>query len=103
MDQDLVDLLAAWLGEEIEPGRSEALLERLRRDEAFQDSVIDEIRMLGMIRVVQATEPRWLRLHDELGWGLDDKADGEAEEDAFMRRLRGMPIRPSSRLLRQCC
>ena len=59
MDTDLRDLLAAWLGEE-DPGeeRRLALLARLRNDVAFRGAFIDEIRLLGMLKVVQSSEPR---------------------------------------------
>ena len=97
MDQDLIDLLSGWRGEEIDPARRQQLLERLRRDDAFQQSFIDEIHMLGMIRVVQSTEPRWLRLQDELGWGSGERAADLELEDELMRRVRGIPIRGSRR------
>ena len=97
MDQDLIDLLSGWRGEELDPARRQQLLERLRRDDAFQQSFIDEIHMLGMIRVVQATEPRWLRLQDELGWGVGERAADLELEDELMERVRGIPIRPSRR------
>ena len=80
--------------------RRQQLLERLRRDEAFRQSFIDEIHLLGMIKVVQSTEPRWLRLQDELGWGAGQSAAEEACEEAFMERLRGIAIHPSRRLRR---
>ena len=71
---------------------TDAGLERLRRDDAFQQSFVDEIHMLGMIRVVQSTEPRWLRLQDELGWGPGERAADRELEDELMRRVRGIPI-----------
>ncbi|HLJ93503.1 MAG TPA: LamG domain-containing protein [Gemmataceae bacterium] len=75
MDKDLRDLLAAWLSEE-EPSeeRRVALLARLREDAAFRRAFIDEIRLLGMLKVVQSSEPRWLRLEDELGWSVEERA-----------------------------
>jgi hypothetical protein len=97
MDQDLLELLSAWQGEEIDPGRRDQLLERLRQDEAFQQAFVAEIRMLGMIKVVQATEPRWLRLQDELGWGSGERVAEAELEDALMQRVRGIPIRPARR------
>jgi hypothetical protein len=93
MDADLIELLSAWQGEEIDPARRQQLLERLQGDAAFQQSFIAEIRMLGMIKVVQATEPRWLRLQDELGWGATEPPAERALEDALMQRVRGIPIR----------
>ena len=40
----------------------------MRQDEAFRRAFVSEIHMLGMLKVVQSAEPRWLRLEDELGW-----------------------------------
>ena len=76
MDEDLRDLLSAWLGGEIDAARGDELLARVRQDEAFRRAFVDEIRMLGMLRAVQSTEPRWLRLEDELGWSAAERADG---------------------------
>jgi len=67
MDQDLIDLLAAWRGSELDPERCEQLFARLEQDEAFLQAFVEEIRMLGMLKAVQSTEPRWLALHEELG------------------------------------
>jgi hypothetical protein len=93
VDHDLIDLLSAWQGEELDPNRREQLVERLRSDAAFQESFIDEIRMLGTIKVVQATEPRWLRLQDELGWGSAKRPAESDLEDALMRRIDSLPRR----------
>src|SRR5262249_29026804 len=82
MNPDLQDLLALWLGDH-DPGdeRRAALLARLRADEAFRGAFITEIRLHGMLKAVQAPEPRWLRLEDEIGWsaGQPDDVDGLAE------------------------
>jgi hypothetical protein len=69
MDPDLQDLLALWLSDQ-DPGeaRREALLARLRTDNAFRAEFIAEIHMHGMLRVVQSSEPRWLGLEDAIGW-----------------------------------
>lgn len=79
MDPDLQDLLAAWLGTS-DPGeeRRAALLARLRGDEAFRRTFVDEIHLLGTIKAAQAPEPRWLRLEDELGWSARAPAGTEA-------------------------
>jgi hypothetical protein len=78
MDQDLQDLLALWLGDH-DPGeaRREALLARLRGDDAFRRAFVEEIRLLGMLRAVQSAEPRWLRLEDEAGWSARPREDVE--------------------------
>jgi hypothetical protein len=78
MNQDLQDLLAFWLGDH-DPGpvRRAALLERLRADAEFRRGFVEEIRMLGMLRAVQSSEPRWLRLEDEVGWSARQQDDVE--------------------------
>ncbi len=65
MDADLRDLLSAWLGgkgETLDAARLDTLLARLRRDESFRRAFVEEIRLLGMLKAVQSTEPRWLLL-----------------------------------------
>jgi hypothetical protein len=94
MEPDLRDLLSAWLGGEVEPPRRDELLARVRQDEAFRRAFVDEIRMLGMLRAVQAAEPRWLRLEDELGWIAAEQSAREGIEEGIFRRLRGGPRRP---------
>jgi bifunctional DNA-binding transcriptional regulator/antitoxin component of YhaV-PrlF toxin-antitoxin module len=78
MDQDLQDLLALWLGDH-DPGeeRREALLARLDREDAFRTAFVEEIRLLGMLRAVQSSDPRWLRLEDEIGWSAHQSQDPE--------------------------
>src|SRR5262245_10658289 len=79
MDQDLQDLLALWLGDhDPGPARRGALLARLRGEEAFRRTFVEQIRLLGMLRAVQSSEPRWLRLEDEMGWSARQRDDVEA-------------------------
>jgi hypothetical protein len=95
MDGDLQDLLALWLGDH-DPGaaRRDALLVRLRGDDAFRRAFVEEVRLLGMLRAVQSSEPRWLRLEDLIGWSAPRGADVEAlaqrvvREGARRRRVR---------------
>ena len=93
MEPDLYDLVSAWLGRELEPARREALLARIGRDEDFRRDFVAEIRMLGMLKIVQSPEPRWLRLEDELGWSASESSPPEALEDRIVRRLDG-PLTP---------
>ena len=98
MEPDLADLLAAWLGLagadlELDLPRREELLARLRLDEAFRRSFVDEVRMLGMLKTVQSPESRWLRLEDELGWSSAESATLEPLEDRVLGQLGG-PSRP---------
>src|SRR6516165_8851295 len=98
MDQDLQDLLALWLGDH-DPGeaRREALLARLRGDDAFRRAFIEEIRLLGMLRAVQSAHPRWLQLEDEIGWSAREPQDVEAL--ALRVAQEGQPRRGRLRLI----
>ena len=96
MDADLRDLLAAWSGgDDLDEPRRAELLDRLRRDEAFRLAFVAEVRLLGMLRAVQAVEPRWLLLEDELGWSarpaaepLEDRVLGEIHSEPAPRPRR---------------
>lgn len=88
MDEDLIDLLSALRGEDPEPRRREELLARLREDETFRAAFVAEVRTLGMLKVVQGAEPRWLHLNEELGLGSGDQPGEEELEAAFLARLR---------------
>ncbi len=78
MHEDLHELIAAWLGEEIGDERRERLCERLRIDSEFRAAFVTEARTFAMLRVVQTAEPRWLSLQDELG--IADAAAPSLEE-----------------------
>lgn len=94
MDADLRELLAVWLGQE-DPGdeRRAVLLARLREDTAFRQMFLDEIRLLGMLKVVQSSEPRWLRLEDELGWSAGERDISAQLEERVMREVTAPQIR----------
>jgi hypothetical protein len=98
MDQDLIDLLAAWKGDELGAERFDQLVARLREDEAFQQAFVEEIRLLGMLKVVQSMEPRWLKLQDVLGWQPSSVSGPTGEEEAFLQRVQdALPWRRSYR------
>ena len=84
MDQDLQELLALWLGDH-DPGeaRRAALFARLRADGGFRRAFVDELSLLGMLKAVQSSEPRWLRLEDETGWS----SRAHEEVDALARKV----------------
>ncbi|HEY7426620.1 MAG TPA: LamG-like jellyroll fold domain-containing protein [Gemmataceae bacterium] len=89
MDTDLHDLLVIWQdGEDPGPVRRAALLARLGNDEAFRRAFLDDIRLLGMLKVVQSPEPRWLRLEDELGWSRQEPSTPDALADRVMQSVR---------------
>jgi hypothetical protein len=89
MNPDLQDLLALWLGDH-DPGeaRRDALLARLRDDADFRNAFVEEIRLLGMLRAVQSSEPRWLRLEDEVGWSARQREDIETLAQKVIREGR---------------
>ena len=87
IDPDLNDLLAGWFGNELPPDRAEALIDRLRTDDAFRLDFVAEIRMLGMLKAVQSPESRWLRLEDELGWSVANSPAERSLEDRVVGRL----------------
>jgi hypothetical protein len=91
MDQDLLDLLSALKGDPLDDARREELLARLRADDAFRQVFVAQIHLLGMLKAVQATEPRWLLLEDELGWSTDRPAEGNQLENRVLLRLQDAP------------
>ncbi len=101
MDTDLRDLLAAWLGgDELSAERQEALLARLRADEAFRHAFVDEIHLLGMLKAVQSAPPRWLRLEDELGWSAREPLAAASLVDRVLHQARAQArLRTFSRRL----
>jgi hypothetical protein len=96
MDQDLLDLLSAWRGGDLDEARRAALLARLRDDEAFRRAFVEEIHLLGMLKAVQSTEPRWLVLEDELGWSADERVAAVPLEDRVLQRIGDEPRRKSA-------
>ncbi len=78
MHEDLHELIAAWLGEEIGDERRDRLREKLRIDSEFRAAFVTEARTFAMLQVVQTAEPRWLSLQDELG--IADAAAPSLEE-----------------------
>jgi len=98
MNDDLRDFLTAWGGGELEESRYDALLERLRTDPIFRQECARQIHMLGMLKVVQAPSPRWLRLEEELSPGLGEAAVGTArlplEKRVLVALHRSLPRRP---------
>ncbi len=94
MDPDLRDLLSAWRGGDLDEARCAELLEKLRRDEAFRRAFIEETRLLGMLKAVQSTQPRWLVLEDELGWSADERMTSTALEQRVMQHIQNVPQAP---------
>lgn len=67
MSEELHELLSAWHGDDISDEHQERLTKKLRQDPAFRRAFVTEARTFAMLHAVQAAEPRWLTLQDELG------------------------------------
>ena len=92
---DMVDALAAWQGAPVEAARRDELLARMRADDDFRREFVETVWTLSMLSVVQAPEPRWLGLSEELGLCGDEKdASGDDAEHAIMAEVRRTPHRP---------
>lgn len=91
---DIQDALAAWQGSPMEEARLEELLARLREDDAFRKELAKTLWALSMVQVVQAPEPRWLGLYEELGL-LDEKeaVAEDAEEQKLLSQIWREPYR----------
>ena len=88
MDQDLQDLVAAWLrNSDLSASRRDELLARLRSDNGFRREFVEEIQMHGYVRAAQSSEPRWPLLEEAMG----GHEDAPGLEDSIMARLAQMP------------
>jgi hypothetical protein len=86
MNDDLSLFLQAWTGgtKVSEPER-QRILQRFESDAAFRAECVEEMRLLGMIKVAQTPSPRWLDLNDALG--ISRAADDGAEADDLPSRV----------------
>lgn len=94
MNTDLQDALIAWQGGELPAGRTDALLERLRVDAGFRQTLAQELWTLSLTKVAQSPDPRWLALHEEIG--LIEKNFTVMEggfEESLMQNVRREPLR----------
>lgn len=93
MDPELNELVRAWVGAAVADHRRDALLQRLRADAPFRLAFVEEIRLLGMLKVVRSAPPRWLRLEDLFGWSADENRDApRALAGAVAARIRDLPL-----------
>ena len=98
MNPDLQIFLEAWTGgADVSEAERQRVLERLEQDSVFRAECVDEIRMLGMIKAVQAAQPRWLELHDALGLSTAALEDSPAN-DIASRVLQLVHAQPQSRV-----
>ncbi|SIO59512.1 Concanavalin A-like lectin/glucanases superfamily protein [Singulisphaera sp. GP187] len=101
MEPDLQELLTAWMSGEVEPARYDQLLARIREDSEFRKAFVEEIRLLGMLKAVQSSQPRWLQLEDEIGWSVQRPTDSNTIEEAVARLVLDDPIEGRSRRRRR--
>lgn len=73
MDEDLKDLIAAWLGAELPEARVDELKLRLRQNSELREALAQEIALMGQIRAVQSPEPRWMDLEELLEQQVRDQ------------------------------
>ena len=87
MDSDLQKLLVAWTSGVIDEVAIAPVLDRLRREAAFRQAFVSEIAMLGQLKAVQSSEPRWLQLEDVLGVALNNAMSVQNIEDSVMNSI----------------
>ena len=89
MNPDLEVFLQAWTGNaDVPEADRERLLRRLESDAAFRAECAAEIRLLGMLRVVQSPPPRWLDINDALGLSAPAPSKAADLSSAVMARVR---------------
>ena len=64
MDSELQTLLSAWLANELDLSTLAPILIRLKSDDEFRKDFVAEVAMLGQLKAVQSSEPRWLELEE---------------------------------------
>ncbi|MCO8120638.1 iron dicitrate transport regulator FecR [Stieleria sp. TO1_6] len=94
MDADLQKLLSAWLTGDVDDTALAPPLERLRTDETFRRAFVAEISLLGQLKAVQSSEPRWLELEDLIGAPIGSLAN---ESDFESRVMDGIANEPRVR------
>lgn len=98
MHPDLQIFLHAWTGgTDVSDSDRKRLLQRLENEAVFRTECAEEIRMLGMIKAVQAAGPRWLEMHDALGLSTA-VTDDSPTDDLASRVLNLVQTHPHSRL-----
>lgn len=88
MDGNLQELLAAWLSGDIDDSALAPILIRLESDDAFRKSFVDVIVLLGQLKAIQGSEPRWLQLEELICSPLVPVPEGPDLESRVMDRVR---------------
>lgn len=97
MNPDLQLFLQAWTGgADVSEAERQRLLELLENDALFRAECVEEIRLLGMIKAVQTSEPRWIEMHDALGLSKAATDDPGVDDLAsrVVHRLKDEPRTP---------
>ena len=88
MDPDLRKLLCGWHAHELNQAELAPILVRLKADDEFRSKFVEEISLLGQLKAVQSSEPRWLEIEDLLATSLDAVV---TEEDFESRVMQSIP------------
>jgi hypothetical protein len=87
MNEDLKDLLAAWLGAQLPEDRIEQLKLRIRQDSELREALAEEVALMGQIRAVQSPDMRWLKLEELLEKQIETNA--LSFEERTMNKIEG--------------
>jgi hypothetical protein len=98
MNPDLQLFLQAWTGgADVSDSDREHLLQLFENDATFREECVEEIQLLGMIKAVQASGPRWLEIYDALGLSTTAR-DDLAADDLASRVLHRVQVEPRNRV-----
>jgi hypothetical protein len=103
VNPDLLIFLRLWTGNLLpeEAGETEIqrVLERLRNDANFRSECVEELALLGALKIEQAPAPRWLELADALQiTGAEDSQKSSPEFAQWvMKEVEAVPIRPQEK------
>jgi len=98
MDSDLQRLLAAWLSDDdVDDPALSSLVDRLKTDDPFRKAFVDEVVMLGQLKAVQSSEPRWLKMEDLLATDLDPESADDGFESRVMEGISSVQLKKTDR------
>jgi hypothetical protein len=94
MNPDLQMFLQAWTGgADVSDAERQRLLQLFENDATFRAECVEEIQLLGMIKAVQASGPRWLEIYDAIGLSTT-VTDDLAADDLASRVLHWVHAEP---------
>lgn len=98
MNPDLQLFLQAWTGgADVSDAERQRLLQLFENDAIFRAECVQEIQLLGMIKAVQTSGPRWLEMYDTLGLSTT-ATDDPAANDLANRVLHRVQAEPLNRM-----